>query len=357
MLAVDAAVLWSPAPAGRAGAEVAGACRRLVDDPDRRTVALRTLARLAADAAELEQVREAAGTTSTCSGGALVRSAALGPPTADETARLLAADPDPDARVRALTVRAAAPTPRTRRRSGGARRRAHACRWGWSAPWRRRSGSPARTTCWRRTPTRYLDLLPGPAPRRDDPGDGLRAPPVPAVRGVAVASSSRRSSGRRARRPSWPSRSGRRPTWSAGCSARAAEAVRTRYALLAAADAVARRTGRPRARRLTKPLLMPSLAPRRGAPTRTALLLGGVGDVALLGSGPASFTAGLSAFLAGHVGVGRGAAPPPGRAPARAAVRRDRCCRYRRRCSSARTRCSGDGPAATGCRSWSTRPR
>ena len=77
--------------------------------------------------------------------------------------------------------------------------------------------------------------------------------------------------------------------------------VRNRYALLAAADAVLAATGLPRARRFTEPLLMPSLAPRRGAPTGTALLLGGVGDVALLGSGPASFTAGLSAFLAGHV--------------------------------------------------------
>ncbi|MEO6204783.1 MAG: lysoplasmalogenase, partial [Mycobacteriales bacterium] len=36
------------------------------------------------------------------------------------------------------------------------------------------------------------------------------------------------------------------------------------------------------------------------APVQRALALGGAGDVALLGSGAASFTLGLGAFLAGH---------------------------------------------------------
>jgi uncharacterized membrane protein YhhN len=60
-------------------------------------------------------------------------------------------------------------------------------------------------------------------------------------------------------------------------------------------------TGRDRARRVTKPLLMPTLMLDKDRPTQRALALGGAGDVALLGSGQAAFTAGLGSFLAGHV--------------------------------------------------------
>ena len=73
------------------------------------------------------------------------------------------------------------------------------------------------------------------------------------------------------------------------------------YTVLAAADAALAATGRTGARRLTKPLLMPTLLAGKARPTQRALALGGVGDVALLGSGPTAFTAGLGAFLAGHV--------------------------------------------------------
>lgn len=73
------------------------------------------------------------------------------------------------------------------------------------------------------------------------------------------------------------------------------------FPVLAAADALLAATGRDRARRLTKPLLMPTLLVGKDRPTQRALALGGVGDVALLGSGQAAFTAGLGAFLAGHV--------------------------------------------------------
>ena len=75
---------------------------------------------------------------------------------------------------------------------------------------------------------------------------------------------------------------------------------RMAYAAAAAADTALAATGRDRARRLTKPLLMPVLALQRDAPTRRALALGGLGDVALLGSGQAAFTGGLGAFLLGH---------------------------------------------------------
>jgi len=73
------------------------------------------------------------------------------------------------------------------------------------------------------------------------------------------------------------------------------------FAALAAADALLAATGRDRARRVTKPLLMPILLAGRDRPTQRALALGGVGDVALLGHGPAAFTAGLASFLAGHL--------------------------------------------------------
>jgi uncharacterized membrane protein YhhN len=73
------------------------------------------------------------------------------------------------------------------------------------------------------------------------------------------------------------------------------------YAGLAAADAVLAATGRDRARRVTKPLLMPTLLQGKPRPVQRALALGGAGDVALLGHSDTAFTAGLGSFLAGHV--------------------------------------------------------
>jgi len=73
------------------------------------------------------------------------------------------------------------------------------------------------------------------------------------------------------------------------------------FAGLAAVDAVLAAGGRGRARRLTKPLLMPTLMLGKDRPTQRALALGGAGDVALLGQGEASFLAGLGSFLVGHL--------------------------------------------------------
>lgn len=73
------------------------------------------------------------------------------------------------------------------------------------------------------------------------------------------------------------------------------------FAALAAADTFLAATGRDGARRLTKPLLMPTLMVGRDRPTQRALALGGAGDVALLGSGDVAFMAGLGSFLASHV--------------------------------------------------------
>jgi uncharacterized membrane protein YhhN len=73
------------------------------------------------------------------------------------------------------------------------------------------------------------------------------------------------------------------------------------YAVVAVADTALAATGRQRARRATKPLLMPVLMVGRDRDTRRALALGGIGDMCLLGTGDAAFTAGLGSFLAGHV--------------------------------------------------------
>lgn len=73
------------------------------------------------------------------------------------------------------------------------------------------------------------------------------------------------------------------------------------YAVVAAADVLLAATGRHRERFVTKPLLMPLLSRGKDDRVRRALGLGAVGDLALLGSGPVAFSAGLGAFLAGHV--------------------------------------------------------
>lgn len=73
------------------------------------------------------------------------------------------------------------------------------------------------------------------------------------------------------------------------------------YPVLAAVDTLLAAADRHRERRLTKPLLMPALLVGKPRPVQRALALGGLGDVALLGSSDAAFTAGLGSFLAGHV--------------------------------------------------------
>lgn len=73
------------------------------------------------------------------------------------------------------------------------------------------------------------------------------------------------------------------------------------YLALAAADTVLAAAGKEKARRATKPLLMPTLQVGKDKGTKAALGLGAAGDVALMGSGEAAFTAGLGSFLAGHV--------------------------------------------------------
>jgi uncharacterized membrane protein YhhN len=72
------------------------------------------------------------------------------------------------------------------------------------------------------------------------------------------------------------------------------------FVALAATDTLLAGAARDRQRWLTKPLLMPVLMAGSDRGSWRPLALGGAGDVALLGSSDAAFTAGLACFLAGH---------------------------------------------------------
>jgi uncharacterized membrane protein YhhN len=72
------------------------------------------------------------------------------------------------------------------------------------------------------------------------------------------------------------------------------------FVALAATDTLLAGAARDRQRWLTKPLLMPVLMAGSDRGSWRPLALGGAGDVALLGSSDAAFTAGLVCFLAGH---------------------------------------------------------
>ncbi|MFJ6892570.1 aminopeptidase N [Streptomyces hokutonensis] len=114
-LAANIAELWAPtAERTSLSAAVAAACLRLADDPGRRQVALRGLARTATTRDDLDRLRELAGADVDLHWRALVRDAELGGDVTSESELLLARDPDPDAWTRALTVRAALPDAATK---------------------------------------------------------------------------------------------------------------------------------------------------------------------------------------------------------------------------------------------------
>jgi uncharacterized membrane protein YhhN len=73
------------------------------------------------------------------------------------------------------------------------------------------------------------------------------------------------------------------------------------YLGLAVADTALAAAGAGRPRWVTKPLLMPALMVDRDRPTQVALALAWGGDVALMWTTPAAFTAGLGCFLGGQV--------------------------------------------------------
>ncbi|MHC3473153.1 aminopeptidase N [Streptomyces sp. 7R007] len=111
-LATSIAELWAP-PGARAAlaTALAAVCRRLADNPGRRRVALRALARTATSDDDLAWLDGQVADDADLRWHLLVRQAELGADVSAEAARLLDRDPDPDAWIRALTVRAALPDP------------------------------------------------------------------------------------------------------------------------------------------------------------------------------------------------------------------------------------------------------
>jgi aminopeptidase N len=89
---------------------VAETCFAVAENPARRQVALRGVARTAVDEAALARLREEAGDDVDLHWRTLVRQAEIGTVQEEEIEQLLESDPDPDAWVRAVNVRAARPS-------------------------------------------------------------------------------------------------------------------------------------------------------------------------------------------------------------------------------------------------------
>ena len=107
-LAGDAVEMWAGDDRRAAlTAEVAAVCAELAEQPGRRQVALRVLARTAVDLDAVADLQERAAGDVDLLWRCLVRKAELGGDTAAEVRDLLARDPDPDARYQAVAVRAA----------------------------------------------------------------------------------------------------------------------------------------------------------------------------------------------------------------------------------------------------------
>jgi aminopeptidase N len=107
-LAGQVAELWAPSGTRQAlQAEIAQTCRELAADPGRRRVALRALARTAADADELARLAAGGDADVDLRWRTLIRRAELGAAVDAEVEALRAEDPDPDAGTRELAVRAA----------------------------------------------------------------------------------------------------------------------------------------------------------------------------------------------------------------------------------------------------------
>ena len=152
-LALTVAQKWSP-EARRVGleAQVAATARHLVDSGVSRQAALRVLARTASGEDDLTALREQAGDDLDLQWYVLQRRAELGEVDTEAVQALQERDPDPDAWVRALCVRASSPS-------------AEAKEEAWTAMVERTvpvqaartvgpaSGAPARTRCWRPTPS------------------------------------------------------------------------------------------------------------------------------------------------------------------------------------------------------------
>ncbi len=149
-----AAELWSP-PAQTVDllAQVAAVAAELVAKPDQRDTALRTLARTAADDAQLALVREHAALDVGLHWLLLTRLATLDRLEEAELEALLDSDPDPDAALRAVVVRAALPRRETKEQV-------------WNAVFVERTVAPDRyyevaDAFWRPGQEAVLDGFPG----------------------------------------------------------------------------------------------------------------------------------------------------------------------------------------------------
>ena len=110
LLIANAAEWWSPdAVRDELMTAVADTCAGLADQPQRRQVAMRTLARCATTSRHLAVVEKAAAGDVDLTWRLLSRRAERGEPVHDAIELALAADPDPDAWLRALAVRTARP--------------------------------------------------------------------------------------------------------------------------------------------------------------------------------------------------------------------------------------------------------
>jgi uncharacterized membrane protein YhhN len=93
---------------------------------------------------------------------------------------------------------------------------------------------------------------------------------------------------------------------------------RVAFFMSVATDAIAALTGSVRIRRVVKPMIMPTLAAAASPADlglATGLTMAWIGDVALLGSDPRHFRAGIGAFALTHAGyagsfIRRGSRPP-----------------------------------------------
>ena len=109
-LSVQAAEDWSPdASRDDLLSRVADTCLALADDPARRQIALRALARTAVTAEHVERLHELAADDVDLRWRILIRLAEIGTVDQSDIDRLTSEDPDPDSWVRALSVDAARP--------------------------------------------------------------------------------------------------------------------------------------------------------------------------------------------------------------------------------------------------------
>jgi aminopeptidase N len=114
-LAVEAADEWSPAAQrDRLLEQVADLCLDLTENPVRRQVAVRAMARTAVSPAHVARVRELAGDDVDLRWRVLARLAEIGSVDPAEVEQLEREDPDPDSWIRALCVEASRPDPQAK---------------------------------------------------------------------------------------------------------------------------------------------------------------------------------------------------------------------------------------------------